>query len=99
MSGFGAVVGVGIIVGFGNTVGFGTWVVVGFWTGGLLGADGFLFFTVTLHTSFLFFIFAVTFTFPVFLAVTFPRLLTVATFLFVDFHFTFFDLLPRIFRV
>ncbi len=110
MSGFGAVVGFGIIVGFGNTVGFGTWVTVGFWAGGfgvavtVGGAVGlktgfFLFFTVTLQTSFLFFIFAVTFTFPVFMAVTFPRLLTAAVFLSVDFHFTFLELTPRIFKV
>lgn len=111
MSGFGFVVGFGILVGFGNIVGFGTWVTVGFWAGGFGVAvtDGgvavgletgfFLFFTVTLQTSFLFVTVAVTFTVPVFLAVTFPRLLTVAVFLSEDFHFTFLELRPRIFKV
>ena len=104
------VVGFGTVVGFGNIVGLGTWVTVGFWVGGVPGADGFgvavgfatgffLFFTVTLQTSSLFFTFAVTFVFPAFLAVTFPWLLTVAMFLLADFHFTFLDLRPRIFRV
>lgn len=113
MSGFGAI-GFWVAVGFGAVgfwvaVGFGAdgfWGAVGFGTAVTVGGVAvglktgfFLFFTVTLQTSFLFFIFAVTFTFPVFLAVTFPRLLTTAVFLSVDFHFTFLELVPRIFKV